>query len=163
MSTLLYVNYVNIENTFSHGKTWLTSLSHHLLGCERCSELARQLQKEVLTLSDNKATNKLKFTLSSVPPQSERNMLLVRYFIFLPSISSDSPSELPCMHIIVDDGCISNAGFTLIKTAQLKRSFRCRLLFWVERDRMVYWSLLMSATSSEFSKKKKKMVVMVCV
>lgn len=64
------------------------------------------------------------------------------------------------MHFIAADGCISNAGFTLIRTAQLKRSFRCSLLFWVERHRMVYWSLLMSATSLKFS--EMSVVMLVC-
>lgn len=106
-----------------------------------------------LALFESKAINKLRFALHFVPPQSEGNTLLARYFIFLASVCSNSPSELPCMHIAGADGCISNAGFTLIKTAQLKRSFRCRLLPWVERDRMVYWSQLMSATRLEFNRK----------
>lgn len=43
--------------------------------------------------------------------------------------------------------------FTFIKTAQLKHCFRSlNLLFRVERERLVCWSLLMWATSLEFHK-----------
>ncbi len=137
------MNIFNKHNLYQISRAWLASFSYHLLECELCMSAL----DSKWSLSDSKAMWKLRFWLSFIPPQSEKNMLLVRHFIFLPSISSNSPSELPCMHIIAADGCISN-----IKTASLKRSVRCSLFFWVERDRMVYWSLLMSTSSLAFSK-----------
>lgn len=100
-----------------------------------------------LTLFDSKAKSKLRFWFSFIRPQSKKkHVISVVFHLPLPCLFKLTVTVAP--HIVAADGCISNDRFTLVKTARRKRGFKRGFLLWVERD---YWSLLMSATCSEFT------------